>query len=54
LIELSLVYCEGLSVEGIESQGHSLEQLTIIGCGIKSMKFCERLVNLRQVNLSEN
>ena len=54
LIELSLVHCEGVSVSGIESQGHSLEVLVLVGCGLKSMAFCAKLVNLKVCNLSEN
>ena len=54
LVELSLVHCEALQVTGIESQSHSLEVLNLVGCGLKSMLFCNKLVNLRTVNFGEN
>lgn len=55
LISLSLIQCQGLdSLKGIESSGHSLETLCMVGCTLKSMAFCSKLVNLREVNLGQN
>lgn len=55
LIQLSLIYTQTTSIEGIQACGHSLEILSWIGCGLELMEDCLMYcTNLRELNMGEN
>ena len=55
LIQLILIRTRTTTIEGIESWGHSLEILIMLGCGLEIMENSfAYLTNLREANLAEN